>query len=116
MGELDNNNTNYPHHTRQGGDLVKCFWCEENGINIKPEYHFKDGIHEWRIGITINNKYNRDPKVYEKKYVMEQIYKYSEYYFNKYCTNKDEMKVKAERIERFANRWRSSINNNKDGK
>ena len=67
MGELDNNNTNYPHHTRQGGDLVKCFWCEDNGIDILPEYHYNNGKHEWRIGITINNKYNRDPKVYEKK-------------------------------------------------
>jgi hypothetical protein len=113
MGELDNNNSNYPEHTRQGGDLVKCFWCEENGIDIRPEYHYKDGTHKWRISITINNKYNKDPKVYDKKDIMEQIYKYSEYYFDKYCTNKDEMKVKAERITRSANRWRKTINNNK---
>ena len=81
MGELDNDNTNYPHHTRQGGDLVKCFWCEDNGIDIRPEYHYKNGKHEWRIGITINNKYSRDPKVYDKKDVMEQVYQYSKYYF-----------------------------------
>ena len=47
MGELDNDNTNYPHHTRQGGELVKCFWCEDNGIDIRPEYHYKNGKHEW---------------------------------------------------------------------
>ena len=44
---------------------------------------------------------------------MEQVYQYSKYYFNKYCTNKDEMKVKAEIIERSSNRWRSINNNNK---
>ena len=60
--------------------------------------------------ITINNKYNRDPKVYDKKDVMEQVYQYSKYYFNKYCTNKDVMKVKAEKIERSSNRWRKTIN------
>ena len=49
----------------------------------------------------------------KKKDIMEQIYKYSEYYFDKYCTNKDEMKVKAERIERSSNRWRKTINNTK---
>jgi hypothetical protein len=47
---------------------------------------------------------------------MEQVYQYSRYYFNKYCTNKDAMKTKAEIIERSSNRWRSIINNNKDGK
>ena len=97
MGELDNSNKNYPHHTRQGGDLVKCFWCEENGINIKPEYHFKDGIHEWRIGITINNKTNLDPKIYEKKDIMDKIYEYSNYYYKKYSNStieEDEKKLR----------------------
>ena len=41
---------------------------------------------------------------------MEQVYKYSEYYFNKYCTNKDVMKIKAEKIERASKIWRGSIN------
>ena len=36
MGELDNNNTNYPEHTRRGGNLVPYFWCEDNGIDIRP--------------------------------------------------------------------------------
>ena len=90
--------------------MVKCFWCEDNGIDILPEYHYNNGKHEWRIGITINNKYNRDPKVYEKKNVMEQVYQYSKYYFNKYCTNKDKMKIKAEQIEKASKIWRGSIN------
>ena len=41
---------------------------------------------------------------------MEQVYQYSKYYFNKYCTNKDVMKVKAEKIERASKTWRGSIN------
>ena len=46
----------------------------------------------------------------DKKDVMEQVYQYSKYYFNKYCTNKDVMKVKAEKIERSSKRWRKTIN------
>ena len=113
MGELDNNNSNYPEHTRQGGELVPYFWCEDNGINIKPEYHFKNDINEWRINITINDKCNKDPKVYNKKDIMEQIYKYSEYYFNKYCHNKDIFNKKAKEITKAAIKWRGMINNNK---
>ena len=110
MGELDNNNGNFPEHTKQGGELMPYFWCEQNGVDIRPEYHCKDDTHEWGITITINGKRNKDPKVYDKKDIMEQIYKYSEYYFDKYCTNKDEMKIKAERITRSARRWRKTIN------
>ena len=113
MGELDNNNTNYPEHTRRGGNLVPYFWCEDNGIDIRPTCHYKNGIYKWGITITVKGKCSTDPNVYEKKDVMEQVYQYSKYYFNKYCTNKDEMKVKAEIIERSSNRWRSINNNNK---
>ena len=113
MGKLDNDNSEFPDHTREYEGLIPYFWCEENDIVVNPEYHYVNGDSQWRIGITINNKYSKDPKVYEKKDVMEQVYQYSKYYFNKYCTNKDAMKTKAERIERSSNRWRKTINNNK---
>ena len=113
MGELDNNNTTFPEHNKQGGDLLPYFWCEENGIDIRPKYHYKNSIHEWRITITIGNKCNLDPKVYDKKDIMEQMYKYSEYYFNKYCTNKSIMQKKAKKITKASKMWRKTINNNK---
>ena len=106
MGELDNNNTDYPNHTRQGGNLVPLFWCEENGIDIRPRYHYKDGIHEWKITITIKGKCSVDPKVYDKKDIMEQIYKYSEYYFNKYCYDKEKLRRRAREISKSSAIWR----------
>ena len=105
MGELDNDNTNYPEHTRRGGNIVPYFWCEDNGIDIRPTYHYKNGTHEWGITITIKGKSNTDPKVYEKKDVMEQIYKYSEYYFNKYCYDKEEIRRRARKISESSARW-----------
>ena len=115
MGELDNNNGSFPEHTKQGGELMPYFWCEQNGIDIRPEYHCKDDIHKWGITITINGKRNKDPKVYNKKDIMEQIYKYSEYYFNKYCHNKDTLNKKAKKITESAIKWRKTINNSKYG-
>ena len=115
MGELDNNNGSFPEHTKQGGELMTYFWCEQNGVDIRPEYHCKDDIHEWGITITINGKCNKDPKVYDKKDIMEQIYKYSEYYFNKYCHNKDILNKKAKEITESAIKWRKTINNSKYG-
>ena len=84
MGELDNDNSNYPEHTRKGKDLLPYFWCEDNGVEISPQYHYKDGISEWKIKIIIGSKVNIDPNIYEKKDVMNKIYEYCDYYYNKY--------------------------------
>tara|TARA_R110002020_G_scaffold468098_1_gene692128 strand:- start:521 stop:781 length:261 start_codon:yes stop_codon:yes gene_type:complete len=84
MGELDNNNSNYPEHTRKGKDLLPCFWCEDNGIEIGPQYHYKNGISEWKVQIKIGNKINVDPNIYDKKDIMDKIYEYCDYYYNKY--------------------------------
>ncbi len=84
MGELDNDNSNYPEHTKKGEDLIPYFWCEDNGVEIKPQYHYKDGINEWKIKITIGSKVNTDPNIYEKKDIMNKIYEYCNYYYNNY--------------------------------
>ena len=79
-----NNNTEYPDHTRKGKGLLPYLWCEDNGVLIKPQYHWKNGVSEWRIQIEIGNKTHVDPSIYQKKDIMEKIYKYAEYYYNKY--------------------------------
>ena len=84
MGELDNDNSNYPEHTKKVTDLIPYFWCEDNGVEIKPQYHYKNGISEWRVQIKIGNKINVDPNVYDKKDIMDKIYEYCDYYYNKY--------------------------------
>ena len=93
MGELDtshinnhwhNNNTNYPQHTKKGDKLLPYFWCEDNGIIIGPRYYWKNGTSEWRIQIKIGDKTNLDPNIYDKKDIMDKIYEYADYYYNKY--------------------------------
>ena len=34
MGSLDNNNWDFPDHTRENNDLIPYFWCDENDIII----------------------------------------------------------------------------------
>ena len=88
MGKLNNDNIEFPDHTREHEGLIPYFWCEENDIVINPEYHYINSNSQWRIGITIKGKRNLDPKVYNKKDIMEKVYKYCEYYYNKY-SNKE---------------------------
>ena len=67
MGKLDNDNSEFPDHTREYEGLIPYFWCEENDIVVNPEYHYVSGDSQWRIGITIKGKKNLDPKIYDKK-------------------------------------------------
>ena len=90
MGKLDNNNSKFPDHTREYEGLIPYFWCEENDIVVNPEYHYVNGDSQWRIGITIKGKKNLDPKIYDKKDVMEKVYKYCEYYYDKYSNKQVE--------------------------
>ena len=91
MGKLDNNNAEFPDHTRENNGLIPYFWCDENDIIINPEYHCINGDSQWRIGITIKGKRNVDPDVYDKKDVMEKVYKYCEYYYDKYSNKQIEV-------------------------
>ena len=44
MGSLDNNNCEFPMHTKHEEDyLIPYYWCDKNDIKIRPQYHYKDG-------------------------------------------------------------------------
>ena len=90
MGSLDNNNWEFPEHTKEGNDLISYFWCDENDIVINPEYHCVNSDSQWRVGITIKGKRSLDPNVYDKKDVMEKVYEYCNYYYNKYSNKQVE--------------------------
>ena len=98
MGSLDNNNLEFPTHTsRKNIDLIPYYWCDRNNIEIRPQYRYKNGEHQWQITITIGNKTNIDPKIYEKKDIMDKIYEYSNYYYKKYSNStieEDEKKLR----------------------
>ena len=67
MGKLDNDNSEFPDHTREYEGLIPYFWCEENDIIINPEYHYVNGDSQWRIGITIKGKKISTLKLMTKK-------------------------------------------------
>tara|TARA_R100000900_G_scaffold109117_1_gene84721 strand:+ start:419 stop:574 length:156 start_codon:yes stop_codon:yes gene_type:complete len=41
----------------------------------------------WTVEITMNGKRNTDPAKYKKASIMQKVYEYCDYYYNKY--NKD---------------------------
>ena len=90
MGSLDNNNWEFPEHTKEGDNLISYYWCEENNIEIRPQYSYKDELSQWQVAITIKDKTNVDPKIYDKKDIMDKIYEYCNYYYNKYSNKQIE--------------------------
>ena len=104
MGELDNNNWNFPDHTREHEGLISYFWCEENGIVVNPQYHCINGESKWKVGVTIKDKLNLDPKDYDKKDVMEKVYEYCDYYYNKY-SNKEIEAIRRKRKPIWGNEY-----------
>ena len=42
MGKLDNDNSEFPDHTREYEGLIPYFWCEENDIvRLEDDYNRK---------------------------------------------------------------------------
>jgi len=62
-------------------DFEAYRWCLNNNIYIAP---LAKSATEWYIDIINNGKTNRDPVVYRKTKIWEQIYKYYNFYYDKY--------------------------------
>ena len=82
MGVLKEEHGKYPQHTRD--DLTSYSWCLSNGIKIGPIPLWKDDYGNWTVEITMNGKTNTDPNKYKKESVMDKVYEYCDYYYNKY--------------------------------
>ena len=78
----------YPSHQRDGLGLKSYRWCFSNGIKIGPIPMWNEDYGNWTVEITINGKRNVDPNKYAKESIMNKVYEYCDYYYNKY--NKDE--------------------------
>ena len=62
-------------------EYIAYRWCVSNNIYIAP---FAKSTTEWFIDITNNTKTNRDPTLYKKTEIWQQIYKYYKFYYDKY--------------------------------
>ena len=59
-------------------------WCLQNkiGVGISPDW--KDDFNRWQIDITIKGNVHTDPKRYMDDNILDQMYKYYKYYYDKY--------------------------------
>lgn len=57
-------------------------WCVHNGIYITPK---PESTTRWRLEISMNNKSSISPDSYPKVEIWKQMYKYYNYYYEKYA-------------------------------
>ena len=59
-------------------------WClnKNIGISIMPDW--KSELNNWQVDIKINKKIFTDPNRYEDDQVLDKVYEYYKYYYEKY--------------------------------
>ena len=59
-------------------------WCLQNkiGVGISPDW--KDEMTRWQIDLNINGKIYTDPSRYTDDAVLDKIYQYYKYYYDKH--------------------------------
>ena len=59
-------------------------WCLQNkiGIGISPDW--KHDRSWWQIDISINDKIHTDPSRYDDEVVLNKMYQYYKYYYDKH--------------------------------
>ena len=88
MGKLNEEHGRYPSHYKYDDELKSYNWCISNGIIIAPTPLWGDDYGNWTVEITMNGKRNTDPNKYIQDIIMQKVYEYCDYYYNKY--KKDE--------------------------
>ena len=58
--------------------------CFNNNIFVSTMPDWENNAIRWFIDIKINKKTHRDPKTYEDEEVLDKIYEYYKYYYDKY--------------------------------
>ena len=68
-----------------GDDEMKIIgWCLNKKIEISIMPDWKDQLNNWKIDIKINKKIFTDPNRYEDDKVLDKVYEYYKYYYEKY--------------------------------
>ena len=68
-----------------GDDEMKIIgWCLNKKIEISIMPDWKSELNNWQIDIKINKKIFTDPNRYEDDKVLDKVYKYYKYYYDKY--------------------------------
>ena len=68
-----------------GDDEMKIIgWCLNKKIEISIMPDWKDQLNNCKIDIKINKKIFTDPNRYEDDKVLDKVYEYYKYYYEKY--------------------------------
>ena len=59
-------------------------WCLQNNIGVGISPDWKDEYNRWQIEININSKVHTDPKKYNDDVVLNKLYEYYKYYYDKH--------------------------------
>ena len=73
-----------PTRSWQEDEMKIIGWCinKNIGVGIMPDW--KDDLKRWKIIIEINKNEHTDPKRYMDDNVLDQMYKYYKYYYDKH--------------------------------
>ena len=59
-------------------------WCLQNNIEVGISPDWKDDMNRWEIDIMINGKVHTDPNKYSDDVVLNKLYQYYKYYYDKH--------------------------------
>ena len=59
-------------------------WCLQNNIEVGISPDWKDDMNRWQIDIMINGKVHTDPNKYRDDVVLNKLYQYYKYYYDKH--------------------------------
>jgi len=75
---------NAPVRTWDDSEMKIIGWCLNKKIEISIMPDWKDQLNNWKIDIKINKKIHTDPNRYEDDKVLDKVYEYYKYYYEKY--------------------------------
>ena len=72
-----------PHKVWNENEMKVIGWCLQNkiGVGISPDW--KNDMSKWIIEININGRIHTDPNRYDDEVVLNKLYQYYKYYYDK---------------------------------
>ena len=59
-------------------------WCLQNNIGVGISPDWKHDLNKWQIDISINGNVHTDPSRYDDEVVLNKLYQYYKYYYDKH--------------------------------
>jgi len=62
-------------------------WCLQNNIGVGISPDWKADMSKWQIDLSINGNIHTDPNKYTDEVILNKMYEYYKYYYNKHKLN-----------------------------